>query len=237
MKKITLSSLDIDNTLFHFDVRDISFIEENGFPANIGRDSKNAETTPKVFFSKGIKGVLELIDVWIIWRMNRDHQNSDNWTKEFLSGEYLKNEEKKEITFNNMYEWLSQRRYYKLDLIEGIDYLKNDIDEAKQSALDDKSNKENTKEIPWKFLFAYEMYKGKINHNDASMEDWNMHTITGHGISTNKISLIQDENGKDDALTIIELLYQQYQNKEEFRILNSFMEYCQIRRNIPSIHR
>lgn len=57
MKKITLSSLDIDNTLFHFDVRDISFIEENGFPANIGRDSKNAETTPKVFFSKGIKGV------------------------------------------------------------------------------------------------------------------------------------------------------------------------------------
>ena len=143
MKKITLSSLDIDNTLFHFDVRDISFIEENGFPANIGRDSKNAETTPKVFFSKGIKGVLELIDVWIIWRMNRDHQNSDNWTKEFLSGEYLKNEEKKEITFNNMYEWLSQRRYYKLDLIEGIDYLKNDIDEAKQSALDDKSKKEN----------------------------------------------------------------------------------------------
>ena len=237
MKEITLSSLDIDNTLFHFDVRDISFIEENGFPANIGRDSKNAETTPKVFFSKGIKGVLELIDVWIIWRMNRDHQNSDNWTKEFLSGEYLKDEEKKEITFNNMYEWLSQRRYYKLDLIEGIDYLKNDIDEAKQSALDDKSKKENTKEIPWKFLFAYEMYKGKINHNDASMEDWNMHTITGHGISTNKISLIQDENGKDDALTIIELLYQQYQNKEEFRILNSFMEYCQSRRNIPSIHR
>lgn len=52
MKKITLSSLDIDNTLFHFDVRDISFIEENGFPANIGRDSKNAETTPKVFLVK-----------------------------------------------------------------------------------------------------------------------------------------------------------------------------------------
>lgn len=64
-----------------------------------------------------------------------------------------------------------------------------------------------------------------------------MHTITGHGISANKISLIQDEDGKDDALTIIELLYQQYQNKEEFRILNSFMEYCQSRRNISSIHR
>lgn len=227
MKKITLSSLDMDNTLFHFDVRDISFIEENGFPANIGRDSKNVETNPKVFFSKGIKGALELIDVWIIWRMNKDHQNSENWTIEFLSGAYLKDEEKKAVTFNNMYEWLLQRKYYKVDLLEGIDYLKNDIDEAKQIALDDKSKNE----IPWKYLFAYEMYKGKIKHNNATMEDWNMHTIIGRGISTDKISLIQGEDGKNDALTIIELLYQQYNNKKEFRILNAFMEYCLVKKD------
>lgn len=227
LKKITLSSLDIDNTLFHFDIRDIEFIEKNGFPATVGRDSKNAETTAKVFFSKGIKGVLDIIDVWIIWRMNKDNENTENWSQEFLSGFYLKDENKKEITFNNMYEWLIQRKYYKVDLSEGIDYIENDFDEAKRSALENKRKTENTEEIPWKFLYAYEMYKGKINHNDESMESWNMHTITGHGISPNKISLIETEEGKNDALSIIRSLYQQYKEKDNFRILNSFMEYCQ----------
>lgn len=236
MKKIALSSLDMDNTLFHFDVRDIEFIEQNGFPATIGRDSKNAEKNSKVFFSKGIKGVLDIIDVWIIWRMNRDHQNTENWTQQFLSSNYLKDENKKEITFNNMYEWLLQRKYYKVDLSEGIDYIENDFDEAKRSALENKRKTANTEEIPWKFLFAYEMYKDKITHYDETMESWNMHTVTGHGISPDKISLIETEEGKNDALTIIELLYQQYKDKENFRILNSFMEYCQ-KRQIKNISR
>ena len=102
MKKVNIDDLDIETTLFHFDIRDERFVEQYGFPADIGPDSKNAEKTPKVFFSKGIKGVLDIIDVWIIWRMNNDHQNSKNWTNEFLSGVYLKDEEKKEITFENM---------------------------------------------------------------------------------------------------------------------------------------
>lgn len=232
MEKVIIDSLDMDKTLFHFDAREIDFIEQYGFSAEIGPDSKNAEKTPKVFFSKGVKGVLDIIDVWLIWRMNKDHQNSEAWTKEFLSGDYLYDEKKKEITFDNMYEWLEQRRYYKVELIEGIDYLENDIDEAKQSAIEDKAEKENTKGIPWKYLFAYEMYKGKIMHNDETMEDWNMHTITGHGISSDKISLIQTKDGKDDALSIVETLYKRFCNKEEFRLLNSFMDYCKKRRDI-----
>ena len=232
MKKVILDSLDMDKTLFHFDVREINYIEQYGFPAEIGPDSKNAEKTKKVFFSKGVKGVLDIIDVWIIWRMNKDHQKSEDWTKEFLSGDYLYDEIKKEITFDNMYEWLEQRRYYKVELIEKIDYLEKDIDEAKQSAIKDKVEKENTKGIPWKFLFAYEMYKGKIAYNDETMEDWNMHTITGHGISSDKIFLIETCDGKDDALSVVEILYSRYDNKEEFRLLNSFMNYCKKRRDI-----
>lgn len=186
----------------------------------------------KYFLVKGAKGVLNIIDVWLIWRMNKDHQNSDDWTKEFLSGDYLYDEKKREITFDNMYKWLEQRRYYKVELIEGIDYLENDIDEAKQSAIEDKVEKENTKSIPWKYLFAYEMYKGKIMHNDETMEDWNMHTITGHGISSGKIFLIETDDGKDDALSILETLYSRYDNKEEFRLLNLFMDYCKQKRDI-----
>ena len=232
MKKVILDSLDMDKTLFHFDAREINYIEQYGFPAEIGPDSKSAEKTKKVFFSKGVKGVLDIIDVWLIWRMNKDHHNSEDWTKEFLSGDYLYDEKKKEITFDNMYEWLEQRRYYKVELIEGIDYLENDIDEAKQSAIQDKVEKENTKGIPWKYLFAYEMYKGKINHNDETMEDWNMHTITGHGISSDKIFLIETCDGKDDALSVVEILYSRYEPKDEFRLLNSFMNYCKKRRDI-----
>ncbi len=89
--------MDKDNTLFHFDVRNIDFIEQFGFPADIGLDSKNAERNPKVFFSKEIKGILDIIDVWIIWRMNKDHQHSENWTKDFLMGSYLNDEEKKKL--------------------------------------------------------------------------------------------------------------------------------------------
>lgn len=232
MKKVKIDSLDMDNTFFHFDAREINFIEQHGFPAEIGPDSKNAEKTPKVFFSKGVKGVLDIIDVWLIWRMNKDHQNSEDWTKEFFSGDYLYDEIKKEITFDNMYKWLEQRKYYKVELIEGIDYLENDIDEAKQSAIKDKVEKENTKGIPWKFLFAYEMYKGKIAYSDETMEDWNMHTITGHGISSDKIFLIETCDGKDDALSVVETLYSRYEPKNEFRLLNSFMNYCKKRRSI-----
>lgn len=229
MRKVIIDYLDKDNTLFHFDVRNIDFIEQFGFPADIGPDSKNAEKNPKVFFSKGMKGVLDIIDVWIIWRMNKDHRHSENWTKDFLMGSYLNDEEKKEITFNNMYEWLIKRKYYKVDLLQGIDYIENDIDEAKQSAIQDKIKKEKTQNIPWRFLFGYEMYKGKIKHNNATMEDWNMHTIVGKGISPNKIALIQTKDGRTDALSIIEVLYQQYVSKDEFRLLNSFMEYCKRR--------
>lgn len=68
-------------------------------------------------------------------------------------------------------------------------------------------------------------------HNDETMEDWNMHTITGHGISSDKISLIETCDGKDDALSVVETLYQQIVNKDEFRLLNSFIDYCKKKRD------
>ena len=69
-------------------------------------------------------------------------------------------------------------------------------------------------------------------HNDETMEDWNMHTIIGHGISSDKIFLIETTDGKDDALSVVETLYSRYDNKEEFRLLNSFMDYCKQKRYI-----
>ena len=226
MQKVFIDSLDLNNTFFHFDIRDVGFIEKYGFLADIGPDSENAERTPKVFFSKGIKGVLDIIDVWLIWRMNKDHYKTKNWIEEFLSEAYLNDDVKKEETFNNMHQWLKKRKYYKLDLVEGIDYLKNDIDEAKENVLQDKYEKSKTNEMSLKYLFACQMYKNKVKHNDLTMEEWNMHTISGHDISSNKIYLIETKDGRNDALSIIKSLYEQYDNKDEFRLLNSFIYYC-----------
>ena len=66
-----------------------------------------------------------------------------------------------------MYEWLKLRKYYKLDLIPYIDFIPNDLDEAKKQALDNKKECENTNKKPWKYLFAMQMYKGKIKHYDV----------------------------------------------------------------------
>ena len=86
-----------------------------------------------------------------------------------MSEKYLENNDKKNVTFNNMYEWLSLRKYYKVDLVEGIDYKSDDIDEAKSSAIEEKNRCEGTKMIPWKYLFAKQMYKGKIKHFNKEM--------------------------------------------------------------------
>ena len=228
MKKININQVDLENSLFHFDYRDIDFIDKNGFPADIGPDSKNAELTPKVFFIRGAKGVLDIIDVWIIWRMNREFSNTEGWVREFLSGDYLFDEEKKEHVFKIMYEWLSERKYYLLNLVEGQDYFEDDVDEVKLSALNDKKECEKNNTIPWKYLFAREMYNTKILKAGLSMEEWNMHTISGHGIKPELITLIETENGKNDALTVVKSLYEIYGNSEEYRILNSFINYCKI---------
>lgn len=226
MKILSLDEIDLEETYFHFDVRSIDYIEQYGFPPDIGNDSKNAEKTPKVFFSKGINGVLDIIDVWLIWRMNKDNENESSWTMEFLTEEYLKNEKKKNITFENMYEWLKLRKYYKLDLIPYIDFIPNDLDEAKKQALDNKKECENTNKKPWKYLFAMQMYKGKIKHYDVTMEDFNMHTKTNCGVSKDSITLLKTNDGKFDALSIVIELYDKFNAKKEFRILDEFILYC-----------
>lgn len=234
MKSVNINEIDLNKVLFHFDARENEYISRYGFPADIGPYSRNAEETPKVFFSKGVKGVLDLIDVWIIWRMNKDHNNSQNrdWVNEFLSGAYLSDYEKLNITFNNIYDFFADRKYYTVDLIEGYDYLNDDVDEVKKSSLLDKEKFMRLKITPWKYLFAKEMYKGKVKKTNMEMEDWNMHTISGKGVEPEKISLIIDDNGNDSALMVIKNLYSRYEDKNDFRILNEFMEYvCEVEKS------
>lgn len=56
------------------------------------------------------------------------------------------------------------------------------------------------------------------------MEERN--TIFGHEMTPNKITLIQTSDERDDVLSIIEELYQKYDNEDDSRVLNSLVEYC-----------
>ncbi len=62
-----------------------------------------------------------------------------------------------------MYEWLIKRKYYKVDLLQGIDYIENDIDEAKQSAIQDKIKKEKHKIFLGDFCLDTKCIKEKLN--------------------------------------------------------------------------
>lgn len=50
MNIINIKDIDLDNTFFHFDVRNIDYINEYGLEASIGPNSINAEINPKIFF-------------------------------------------------------------------------------------------------------------------------------------------------------------------------------------------
>ena len=227
MKKININDIDLENSFFHFDVRDDEFISKFGFPADIGPDSINAEDNAKVFFSKGAKGVLDLIDVWLIWRMNKEYFMIDNWKEEFLSEKYLLDEIKKNNVFDIMYDWLCKRKYYKVDLIKEIDYKDNDIDEAKRSVYNENECMKIVGKESLRFLFAKEMYKDKVKNSGFVMEEWNMHTIIGRGILPEKISLVVKDSNEDNAFSIIKYFYYKNNSKSDFRILNEFIEYCE----------
>lgn len=152
--------------------------------------------------------------------MNRDNCSKDNWSEEFSSGDYLYDRECQNVTFENMKNWLLQRKYYKIDLVEGHDYLVNDIDEAKKSVIEERNQGDQSR-----YLLAREMYKNKtLDFDNEIVESWNMHTKIGHGVSSDKISLLLTPDGNSDALSMIKYLYLNYSNKE-YRLLDNFIEY------------
>ena len=111
-----LNKIDIKdicpNDFLHFtDKENVESIVINGLVPSVGKNAINIENSAKVFFVKGFKNVLKNHDVWLKWEMNRmfgsfaseneeDYQIKINlWIKEYLSKEYLMDEEKKEKLF------------------------------------------------------------------------------------------------------------------------------------------
>ena len=239
IKTIVLND-SLKESFFHFTREEnLINIQEVGLQARIGMNSNWLEKTSKIFFSKGFDGLLQNLDIWIKYKFHRAFNEVDGydfykgkpieerkklideWGNEFLSKEYLKDEEKKEKVFEKIYEGIKIQKYLLLDLEDGIDFKYDDIDEIKEYNLEEK-NKGN----PTRYLYAKELYGNYSNIDSNKVDKWNMHTLANHSIPKEKIFKVITKDGKDDALSILQYIYITYRKKyNKYDIIDDFMEY------------
>lgn len=235
MEKVVLDDLKEDS-LFHFThQKSLDEIEKSGLKPVIGANANGVEETPKIFFSKGKLGVIKVTEVWLRWLMNKiygvndrlgmykkltEEENKERiskWTKEFLSKEYLNDQEKKDKLFEYVYDYFKERTYLQLDINDGIEYNLNDYDENKLKFHTDKTKN---------YDFAKIMYGEFSDINNPIMDDWNMHTKTNTGVDKTKIKQVTTKDGKTDMLSIIIDLYDKYKNiPHNGFLLDEFIEY------------
>ena len=113
--------------------------------------------------------------------------------------------------------------YYSIDLEEGVDYLKDDIDDKKIDL--------QTRNIP-EFIIKdakWQYGDGEYsNFDDIKQERWNRNTIKGKVIEPEKLTKVILEKGDIDALNVVIEQYERYDNnsKEKLKELSDLVNYC-----------
>lgn len=225
IKKIKLSEIPESHDFFHF-TRETSIpkIAKQGLRGDlenrenaVGKDYEN----PSIYFSKGETGLLKTVDVWLRWEYGRIARE-----KKSPDGSMITVPSVLEATFKRVLEDFKERRYFQLDLIEGEDKENTDFsyeseDFKKKGAID---NGGPTRRTRW-MLGSY------TNWETPKLEDWNMMThVGGRRIGIDRMKMIVTEQGKSDALSVIEEIYERSRNKEniDLRYLDSFIKYVRI---------
>ena len=236
MKFININDIDPINTFFHFSRIDSrESIEKNGLQAVAGGENEAAKdrNNKTIYFSKGINGVLKLIDVWARCeydRYVRNRRNEDNAINYGYQG-YNK-VTMRDIIFKKLYNDFKNRQYYTIDLIEGEDFEYDDID-VKKEAVRYFDEKTKAKAV-WEYG-PYSQWGTEDNPNNLQ-EDWNRNTKIGNRtISSDRLKIIETQNGRSDALSVIIEVYNKYrttilkENDYMFEILDNFIEYAKKR--------
>ena len=225
IKKIKLSEIPEGHDFFHF-TRETAIpkIAKQGLRGDlenrenaVGKDYEN----PSIYFSKGETGLLKTVDVWLRWEYGRISKE-----KKSPDGSMVTVPSVLEATFKRVLEDFKERRYFQLDLIEGEDKENTDFsydseDFKKKGAVD---NGGPTRRTRW-MLGSY------TNWETPKLEDWNMMThVGGRGIGIDRMKMIVTEQGKSDALSVIEEVYEKSRKKEnvDLRYLDSFIKYVKV---------
>lgn len=247
MEYINSTEIDPINTFFHFSrIDNRKSIEINGLQAVAGGENEAArdKDNKTIYFSKGISGILKAVDVWARWEYSK-YARQENSKGHKIKQEYEENiiegtdqsydrEVMSQIIFDKLYDDFKNRQYYTVDLIEGTngDFEFGDIDVKKKSSME-KNGRPNPGTL-WKYG-PYSNFGTKEEPNDRQ-EDWNMNTKIGDKIiSSDRLKIIETQDGKTDGLSVIIEFYDRYRgmfSKETdimFEILDNFIAYAKER--------
>lgn len=243
MNEVKFETVILDDSLrdafFHFTgSENLLSIDEKGLNPAIGKHANQIEESEKVFFSKGFEGVLQNCDVWLKWFMNKAYGQSNQfhfyrgkkieerrellrkWDQEFRDRSYLHDYKKLEPFFEIIYQGMKKQTYFILDLEENIDFKYDDVDEPKKRV------NENKERDPIGYIYAKEMYGNFSNFDSYVMDPWNMHTLKRKGVERNKIYQLVTKDGKDDMVSIISEIYNNYKNPNtQYDMLDSYMNF------------
>lgn len=239
MENEYVKEVDLENSLFHFHPKKFyDEVVEKGLVSRIGDNSKGIEETKKIFFSKGIDGVLKCWDIWIKWEMKHAFNGDDkydlflndeekNRMKEYWHTNFPLNANYDEIksffqTFPHEYKEkfydkiipkkIENQNYFILDIKDGEESYSNDIDENKKKLKNefDKIDSNNYPEILTMLdkTNGTRALYGSFSRNDVIMDDWNMHTKPNVSIDKEKITRVSTADGRTDILSILTELYE-----------------------------
>lgn len=223
IESVKLSDIGERKPFFHF-TRDeyIPQIMKEGLRSDLTVDKRENAVGkdgdhPCVYFSEGEEGVLKTIDVWIKWEYGRIASKKNQ-----PKGDVIIIPDTLREAYETIYEDFKNRRYFQLDLVEGEDKKDSDFsysnhDFKKEGMINHGGPNPSTR---W-LMGAYTDYE------TAEMEDWNMMTHeNGRPIGIDRMKLITDERGRDNAIYVIEEIYERNRDKNiDLRYLDSFMKY------------
>jgi len=187
-----INQADLNANYFHFtNKKNLESIASKGLVPNIGYNAKNIERTRKVFFIEGLDNLLILFDCWInalyyipviplIYKLGAFFLKY-KWFPRTISDNYFKimkvSKMHRKRAFKRVDKMLDSGILFKLDLKENIDFRYDDKDEIKSAGYMRKH-------------LEICGYSPKYSNLDSNiMDKWNMHTLTGRIIDSEKISI------------------------------------------------
>lgn len=235
MEYIKSSNIDIDRGFFHFTrIDNRQSIQDNGLQAVAGGENPAGSDKyhKTIYFVKGVVGMLEAIDVWARWEYEEYVKHADHRINHGFEG-YDKSVMLE--VYEKMYMDFKDRFYYSVDFKEGKDgdFEYGDIDIKKATDSRDEQGKPFPNAM-WKYG-PYSHWGTPENPNNEQ-EIWNMNTKIGERtIPVDRLKIIETENGRTDALSIILEMYDKYRDKVKpernwmFEILDNFIIYARER--------
>ena len=200
-------------------------IEKKGLDPNAKKENAvaNDNQTPVIYFSEGLDGMFETLNTWVRYEYYNKVQERRREGIDVKFGNEEIDPKILEEVHEKMYNDLKDRMYYSIDLEEGIDYLKDDIDDKKIDL--------KTRNIPEFIIREAKWQYGDGEYsdfNDVKQERWNRNTIKGKVIEPEKLTKVISEKGDIDALKVVIEQYERYDNdsREKLKELLDLVNYC-----------